>query len=80
MDGELKAFGIGIHPVTCGESKSVRDWETLPVRLIHRETSQKGDDKSVGFARQVFLRMEKADLKKIEERFTHDIFIYHEYG
>ena len=80
MDGELQAFGIGIHPVTCGESKSVRDLETLPVRLIHRETSQKGDDKSVGFARQVFLRMEKADLKKIEERFTHDIFIYHEYG
>ena len=51
MDGELKAFGIGIHTVTCGESKSVRDWETLPIRLIHRETSGKGDDKSVGFAR-----------------------------
>ena len=76
----LNAFGIGIHPVTCGESKSVRDLETLPVRLIHRETSQKGGDKSVGFARQVFLRMEKADLKKIEERFTRDIFLYHEYG
>ena len=80
MDGELKAFGIGIHTVTCGESKSVRDWETLPIRLIHREASEKGDDKSVGFARQVFLRREKADLKKIEERFTRDIFIYHEYG
>ena len=82
MDGELKAFGIGIHTVTCGESKSVRDWETLPIRLdmIHRETSEKGDDKSVGFARQVFLRREKADLKKIEERFTRDIFLYHEYG
>ena len=49
-------------------------------RLIHRETSGKRDDKSVGFARQVFLCMEKADLKKIEERFTRDIFIYHEYG
>ena len=49
-------------------------------RLIHRETSGKRDDKSVGFARQVFLRMEKADLKKIEERFTRDIFLYHEYG
>jgi len=60
--------------------ESVRDLEALPVRLIHRETSGKRDDKSVGFARQVFLRMEKDDLKKIEERFTHDIFIYHEYG
>ena len=82
MDGELKAFGIGIHTVTCGESKSVRDWETLPIRLdmIHRETSEKGDDKSGGFARQVFLRREKADLKKIEERCSRDIFIYHEYG
>ena len=80
MDGELKAFGIGIHTVTCGESKSVRDWETLPVRLIHRETSEKGDDKSADFAKQVFLHREKADLKKIEERFTRDIFIYHEYG
>ena len=80
MDGELKAFGIGIHTVTCGESKSVRDCQTLPVRLIHREASEKGDDKSVGFARQVFLRREKADLKKIEERFTRDIFLYHEYG
>ena len=80
MDGELQAFGIGIHTVICGESKSVRDLEALPVRLIHRETSGKREDKFVGFARQVFLRMEKADLKKIEERFTHDIFIYHEYG
>ena len=80
MDGELKAFGIGIHTVTCGESKSVRDWATLPIRLIHREALGKGDDKSVGFARQFFLRREKADLKKIEERFTRDIFLYHEYG
>ena len=63
MDGELKAFGIGIHTVACGESKSVRDCQALPVRLIHRETSGKREDKFVGFARQVFLRMEKADLK-----------------
>ena len=60
----------------------MRDWATLPVRLdmFHHETSGKGVDKFADFARQVFLRMEKADLKKIEERFTHDIFIYHEYG
>jgi hypothetical protein len=53
----------------CKHSESVRDWATLPVRLdmFHHETSGKGVDKFADFARQVFLRLEKADLKKIEE-------------